>query len=691
MNQCNDGLRKTVPVGSLSEVGQRLGAEPLANAARAAGPPLMFGLRLWASVCLTLYVAFWLELDNVYWAGTSAAIVCQPQLGASLRKGWFRMIGTLVGTVVVVVLTACFPQDRALFLGGLALWCAACGLVTTLFRNFAAYAAALAGYTAAIIAADTLGATGGASTEVFMLAVWRATEICIGIVSAGVVLAATDFGGTPRQLAALFASLCAGIMGQFVGALASAAPELQDTQSVRREFVRRTIALDPTIDQSLGESSRLRYHSPILQNAVEGLFGALAGWRAVANHVARLPHDEARREAGVILQILPKEVRSPSAHWTADPTGLQRNYEAAARRLIALPASTPSLRLLADQTAKLLVGMAQALNGLALLVSDQTQTPPQRGEIRLRVADWLPAFVNAGRAFVTIGVVSVFWIVTGWPGGAWAIAFAAVTVLLFAPRADQAYTMGMLLTVGTLLAAIFAAGIAFAVLPGLPNQTFGAFGAVLGLYLVPSGASMAQPRFTPMFIGMTANFVPMLAPSNPESYDQAQFYNQALAIVAGAGAGALSFRLLPPLSPAFRTRRLLALTLRDLRGLARGRTREDWESHVQGRLVAMPDEATPLQRAQLAAALSVGSGILQLRQITRRLGLGGHLEPALAAVARGNSAIATEQLAQLDAGLAAHAVIGPEKQTVLRARAGVSILSEALTQHAAYFDLEPTR
>jgi hypothetical protein len=34
-------------------------AEALANAARAAGPPLLFGLRLWASVCLALYVAFW--------------------------------------------------------------------------------------------------------------------------------------------------------------------------------------------------------------------------------------------------------------------------------------------------------------------------------------------------------------------------------------------------------------------------------------------------------------------------------------------------------------------------------------------------------------------------------------------------------------------------------------------------------
>ena len=49
-------------------------------------PALAFGLRMWASVCLALYVAFWLELENPLWAGTSAAIVCQPQLGASLRK-----------------------------------------------------------------------------------------------------------------------------------------------------------------------------------------------------------------------------------------------------------------------------------------------------------------------------------------------------------------------------------------------------------------------------------------------------------------------------------------------------------------------------------------------------------------------------------------------------------------------------
>ena len=182
----------------------------LIGAARAAGPPLLFGLRLWASVSLALYVAFWLELDNAFWAGTTAAIVCQPHLGASLRKGWYRMIGTVVGAVVIVVLTACFPQHRAPFLVALAVWCAACALVATLLHNFASYSAALAGYTAAIIAADELGATGGPNADaVFLLAVFRASEICIGIVSAGIVLAGTDLGGARRRLAALFAALSA--------------------------------------------------------------------------------------------------------------------------------------------------------------------------------------------------------------------------------------------------------------------------------------------------------------------------------------------------------------------------------------------------------------------------------------------------------------------------------------------------
>src|SRR5262249_13353946 len=112
-----------------------------------------------------------------------------------------------------------------------------------------------------------------------------------------------------------------------------------------------------------------------------------------------------------------------------------------------------------------------------------------------------------------------------------------------------------------------------------------------------------------LFTYMSAYFPALLAPTNEMSYDTQQFYNTALAIIAGSSAAALSFRLIRPLSPAFRTRRLLALALHDLHRLTTGaipRTPENWEGRVYGRLSALPDEAEPVQRAQMLQEAHVG-------------------------------------------------------------------------------------
>ena len=75
-------------------------------------------LRLWAAASLALYFVFWLEHDHPHGAGTSAATVYQPSLGASLRKALFRIIGTVVGAVAIVVLTAYFPAKPHRFSHG---------------------------------------------------------------------------------------------------------------------------------------------------------------------------------------------------------------------------------------------------------------------------------------------------------------------------------------------------------------------------------------------------------------------------------------------------------------------------------------------------------------------------------------------------------------------------------------------
>jgi uncharacterized membrane protein YccC len=667
-----------------------LPATAIEQLVRAVGPPLLFGLRMWASVMLALYVAFWLELDNAYWAGTSAALVCQPHLGASMRKGWYRMIGTVVGAVVIVLMTAAFPQDRFGFLLSLALWGAACALVSTLLRNFAAYAAALAGYTAVIIASDELGATGGTNGQAFTFAIFRVSEIWLGIVCAAIVLAGTDFGAAPRRLAKLFADLSAELASRFSVTIGNRGPGFLGTQVLRRGLARRSIALDAAIDEALGESSRLRYHSPVLQGAVQGTVAALAAWRTVAVRLARLAEPAAQQQGLAVLQHLPPTLRSgpppgdPSP-FLDDPLALRELYAGVIRRLMAMPAATPSLRLLADQTARMLAGLCRVLDGQALLLDDPDRRGPRR-RFAFHVADWLPAGVSAARAFLAIVAMQIFWIVSQWPSGALAVTWTAITVILFAPRIDAAYKGTAFFIVGNTLAAACAAVILFAILPQV--STFVGFSLVLGLYMVPVGALMAQPWQVAIFTPMAANIVPLLAPANQMTYDTDAFYNLALSLVMGSAVGAMSFRLLPAPSAALRTRRLLAKSLRDLRRLAIdpfARCREDWEDRMHARLIVVPDDADPLDRAQLVAAYSVGIAMIRLRRRAGSLGVGHELEESFTTFAQEGGTAATAGLMALDRRLAALPG-SAQRLAIMRMRARLLVICDAFGQHHAYFD-----
>jgi uncharacterized membrane protein YccC len=353
-----------------------------------------------------------------------------------------------------------------------------------------------------------------------------------------------------------------------------------------------------------------------------------------------------------------------------------------------LPAGTPLLRLVADEAAKMLGGVSRALDGLALLVDAPDRPLPAGRPLNRSMTDWLPALVSAGRTFVAIGMVELFWVVTAWPNGAVMMVVIAVLMLLLSPMGDLAYGGAIGVTVVTASSILCAAIIKFAVLPGL--DSFPALSAALGLVLIPVGFAIAKsrrPAALAMFSAMGIIFVLILAPTNEMSYNTVQFYNSALAIISGAVAAVLSFGLLPPLSPAFRARRLLVLSLRDLRRLANDAfapNTEDWEGRMYSRLAALPDSAEPLQRAQLLAALSVGSDVIQLRDMSSAITREPELDAALAALARGNSTMARMRLARLDHWLASSE--GAEHDLTLRERARILSLSEILAHYGNYFD-----
>jgi uncharacterized membrane protein YccC len=660
----------------------------LAEWLSAATPAFLFALRMWASVCLALYVAFELELSEPSWAATTAAIVCTPVLGASLRKAPFRLLGTVIGAIGIVILAALFRQDRIGFLVGLALWCAVSAFVATLLRNFAAYAAALSGYTAAILASDVLGPVGASDTgSVVILAIDRALEICIGIVSAGVVLALTDFGHSRRKLATELASLSTAIMDGFADCFMTASTSLDQFRALRRDLLRRVIALDPMIDAAIGEASDLRYRSPVLQRAVFGLMETILAWRWAAFEIARSRDAAVRGGAHAIHDRLPRDQLSSDASGSAKtPAELREACCASVRSLTRFNAETPSQRLLADSAAIGMLGMARALNGLTGVV-DPGDMIPVKGMARLHVPDWLPPSITALRAVLAIGATSLFWIASAWPNGAFAITFCAIIVVLLPLQGDLAYSASMTFLKGCVLGTGVAAVLMFAILPRATS--FPSLCLALGLALVPLGFLLARARTPLFYFAASVNFIPMLSITNGLTYDASAFWNSSSAILVGVACGAIAMRILPPLSPAIRTKRLLALTLADLRRLAKrtspGR-QDNWESHGFARLLAMPDQAEPVERAELVAAVAVGTEIVRLRHVAPRFVPSAAVDAPLRALAEGRSGEAIERLRDLDRLLAALPRAEAASRILLRVQASILAICGQLAEFGPYFD-----
>lgn len=103
-------------------------------------------------MCLSLWLAFVLQLDSPYWAMSSAAVVSFPTVGGVISKSLGRVAGSLMGAMAAVVITGLGISNPWLFSFLIALWLGLCTYISNHYQNNVSYAFALGGYTAAIIA-----------------------------------------------------------------------------------------------------------------------------------------------------------------------------------------------------------------------------------------------------------------------------------------------------------------------------------------------------------------------------------------------------------------------------------------------------------------------------------------------------------------------------------------------------------
>src|SRR5262245_20244364 len=144
---------------------------------------LGFAVKTFAASLLALYIAFWAGLDDPRWAFLTAFVVSQPDSGLVLAKGFYRILGTIAGVLVVIALVFALAQYGELFVAALAAWICFCNFAARAVRNFASYGFQLAGYTVAIVGISAALNPGGA----YPLLVARFTEVLLGITCAALV------------------------------------------------------------------------------------------------------------------------------------------------------------------------------------------------------------------------------------------------------------------------------------------------------------------------------------------------------------------------------------------------------------------------------------------------------------------------------------------------------------------------
>ncbi|MBB4349379.1 FUSC family protein [Aliirhizobium cellulosilyticum] len=636
-------------------------------------PRPLFAIRLSLSVCLALFATYWLELQNSFWAATTAAITCQPNLGASLRKGRFRVIGTIIGAMVVVGLLAQFSQQRDILVLSLAIWCGLCGCSAVLLRNNASYAAALSGITATIIFADSLSDPSGA----FLLAVTRVGEICIGIGAACIVAliiqADTASGQLSKTLSAIALQLWQGF---------SETVQPQDSSSdhlaLRHTMIRSFPTLQTQVDAAIGESSYIRTRAGNLNSCLKQFLRALLAWRNT-EHLKSVTEEET---VALRHQIASEFRKLDPTTIAANPIGFVELCEDALIEFKSVAKTNPADIIFSDgatETVKCLqeIARCQALLG-------ERGAPPLRQPYAFPViVDPLPAALAGLRVFCSVIVSFVFWVETAWPVGYFAAVFAAIATLVFASFADQALLKAKEYSLGVGCMMVIGAILYFGLLPSL--TWFSQLLVVLIVFYLVVGFMQTGKSHSTTYLAISVCSLPMLGLGNPTTYDATNFLNLSSAILVGSLVGTCFFAIIPALDPETQEKRLISQSLRDFRNYLEHSSNGSSKrrlSKLAARFCALPSVSTDVPFSQLMAICAAVAAADHLSNALKGQPQLAYLETAYKDLAGGNLQMAMKRLAELDVELTNHDGEAFTK-VVTGARAHLVILSEIIREHAS--------
>ncbi len=588
---------------------------------------LIFVLKTALAAILALWIGYRLELESPQTAVVTVFIVMQVRTGLVVAKGFYRALGTVVGSGVSLVLVAVFAQDRVWFLAALALWIGALTAGAAWYRNFQSYAFVLAGYTACLVGLPAALDP----NQAFEIAVTRLTEVLLGIAVASVISGLIMPVSMRKDLLQAANARLAGLTAVAQQVMTGGVP------------VAQWGALHLSATQGLAAMSGFRSVSLFADGLAAAENRALDAWlrqfvaaastlQLLNRHQALLARPEAAAVAdwvapaflpGIRILTAPGGAPPPVPDWSALAEWRDTLDDWQRRTLLPTVFSPPERRL-AEEVLSLLRQWLQEFQALGAahqaLAQPQTNPVVMTGKTqRIHRTDVLVSIAAGIRAAVVLLVMSAFWLATAWPSGALAVTIAVVVSALFAtaPNPPRAVAqMGQ----GIALAFVAAIGFQFGLLPALSGFTL--LVAAWLPFLLLTGYLMASPRYGATGVGFGLFFSTLALPANLAVFDPAGLLNSGIGLLLAVAVAGLSFVLILPAQSPWVRRRLQAALDRELfractRPLSGLRTAFERDARELVRqLAVLPGLNATEQTALLDQALrlqTVGRAAIELR------------------------------------------------------------------------------
>ncbi len=435
----------------------------------------VFGYLL--KVLLASLLAMWLslrfELEQPRTAMLTVAIVMQSRSGMVFAKSYYRLLGTLVGIIVSLILVALFAQERVLFLLSMALWIGLCAAGSMVYRNHQSYGFVLAGYTLCIV-----GLPAAISPELtFNIAVTRISEVLIGLICATMV---SDLV-FPQRLWDVIQTKVRQRFSDFSDLLhttAQSSVSSKNSKEVLLRFIGDIYSLESFRASAIMENDGAK-HNRLCISEMNNEFMAVATTFHSLEELLRRQRNNGHPKVSTALTSIYRQLseaitlNGKSAR-NEQEAGLVTNQLTSFRRFFTqnlniyrmqLPQNMSDSEFLDfDTGAELLLRLADELHAYATTYSsiNYIESKLTTGEVlaapKLEMHFDPIAVALAGvRGALTLGIMSALWLLTDWRSGVEAITIGVITSTLFATSPSPNKTIKQFMIgaiIGTVLAYI---------------------------------------------------------------------------------------------------------------------------------------------------------------------------------------------------------------------------------------------